>query len=113
MKLRSIFRAGLVAVLFMNCAAPAVSRAGEKADSRPNIIFFIADDMLPKHFNCLPQGKRKNLTPSIDRLADEGVVMEEMHVASPICTPSRYNVLTGNYASRARNAWFTSRTKEE
>jgi arylsulfatase A-like enzyme len=113
MKLRSIFLIGLVAALFINCAAPAAAQTDEKADSRPNIIFFIADDMLPKHFNCLPQGRGKNLTPSIDRLADQGVLMEEMHVASPICTPSRYNVLTGSYASRARNAWFTSRTKEE
>ena len=23
---------------------------------KPNIIFFIADDMLPRHFNCLPEG---------------------------------------------------------
>ena len=34
---------------------------------KPNIIFFIADDMLPRHFNCLPEGKGKNLTPHIDR----------------------------------------------
>lgn len=80
---------------------------------KPNVIFFIADDMLPKHFNCLPQGEGKNLTPNIDRLWKEGVVMTEQHVASPICTPSRYNVLTGNYASRARNAWFESITKEQ
>jgi arylsulfatase A-like enzyme len=78
----------------------------------PNIIFFIADDMLPKHFNCLPQGKGKNLTPNIDRLANEGVVMLQQHCASPICTPSRYNVLTGNYASRAQNGWFKSVTKD-
>ena len=66
------------------------------APDKPNIIFFIADDMLPKHFNCLPQGKGKNLTPNIDRLAAEGIVMDEQHCASPICTPSRYNVLTGH-----------------
>jgi arylsulfatase A-like enzyme len=80
---------------------------------KPNVIFFIADDMLPKHFNCLPQGEGKNLTPNIDRLANEGVVMLEQHCASPICTPSRYNVLTGTYASRAQNEWFKSNTKKE
>lgn len=83
--------------------------SGEK----PNFVFFIADDMLPRHFNCLPQGKGKNLTPNIDRLAREGTLLTELHVASPICTPSRYNVLTGNYASRANNPWFKQTTKEK
>lgn len=36
---------------------------------KPNIIFFITVDMYPKIFNCLPEGKDKNLTPNIDRLA--------------------------------------------
>lgn len=78
--------------------------------AQPNIIFFIADDMLPRHFNCLPEGKGKNLTPNIDRLAREGIVMLQQHCASPVCTPSRYNVLTGNYASRATNPWFEQTT---
>ncbi len=56
---------------------------------KPNIIFFIADDMLPRHFNCLPEGKGKNLTPHIDRLANEGVVMFEQHCDSPICKQRR------------------------
>lgn len=79
----------------------------------PNIVFFIADDMLPKHFNCLPQGEGKNLTPNIDRLVDQGTVLLEQHVCSPICTPSRYNVLTGNYASRANNKPFKKITQRE
>jgi arylsulfatase A len=84
-----------------------------KKERKPNVVFFIADDMLPRHFNCLPQGKGKNLTPNIDRLWQEGTVMTEQHVCSPICTPSRYNVLTGRYASRARNADFIQRTERE
>jgi arylsulfatase A-like enzyme len=90
------------------CLFTAASAFAEQ----PNVIFFIADDMLPTHFNCLPQGRGKNLTPNIDRLAGEGVVMLQQYCASPICTPSRYNVLTGTYASRAQNAWFKSITRE-
>ncbi len=97
------------AILFMFSGLMA---AGALA-AQPNVVFFIADDMLPRHFNCLPQGEGKNLTPNIDRLAEEGVVMLEQHCASPICTPSRYNVLTGTYASRAENGWFKSTTKKE
>ncbi|MBT7061633.1 MAG: sulfatase-like hydrolase/transferase [Lentisphaerae bacterium] len=71
---------------------------------RPNIVFFILDDMQRYMFNCLPEGRGKNLTPTIDRLAAEGTLLLGQHVASPVCTPSRYNCLTGNYASRALEA---------
>lgn len=91
----------------------AMANAPEVNSEKPNFVFFIADDMLPKHFNCLPQGKGKNLTPNIDRLASEGTLLTEHHVVSPICTPSRYNVLTGNYASRANNPWFKQTTKQK
>jgi len=85
----------------------------EKEAQKPNIIFFIADDMYPEMFNCLPQGEGKNLTPNMDRLAREGVLMENQYVVSPVCTPSRYNCLTGNYASRATNNSFLNKTKHE
>jgi arylsulfatase A-like enzyme len=82
---------------------------------KPNIIFFIADDMRPYHFNCLKEGQEngvgKNLTPNIDRLAREGVILKNQYVASPVCTPSRYNSLTGIYASRADNPYFKQCTK--
>ncbi|MCF7848917.1 MAG: sulfatase-like hydrolase/transferase [Kiritimatiellales bacterium] len=97
---------GTTAALLAGCSLA-------KKERKPNVVFFIADDMLPKHFNCLPQGKGKNLTPNIDRLATEGTVMLGQHCASPICTPSRYNVLTGRYASRAQNLFFKERTAAE
>jgi arylsulfatase A len=68
---------------------------------RPNIVFIITDDVQRSMFNALPEGRGRNLTPSLDRLVREGVLMEGQHVASAVCTPSRYNVLTGCYASRA------------
>lgn len=83
------------------------------ADKRPNIIFFISDDMLPVHFNCLSNEKPKYLTPNIDRLAEEGLVLLQQHVVSPVCTPSRYSVLTGNYPSRTNNKGFKNRTLKE
>jgi len=97
--------AGLVAARI----APSIEFAGERR--RPNFIFIIADDMKRHMFNCLPEGKGRNLTPNIDRLAAEGTLMMGQHVASPVCTPSRYNCLTGRYAGRARNNRFLATTR--
>ncbi len=83
-----------------------------KEHSRPNIIFFIADDMTRDMFNCLPEGKGKNLTPNLDALAEEGCLMLNQHVASTVCTPSRYNVLTGKYATRAYNPQMMQKIKK-
>jgi len=78
---------------------------------RPNIVFFIADDMERFMFNCLEEGKGKNLSPNIDKLSNEGVVMMGQYVSSSVCTPSRYSCLTGQYASRAVNHEFDTTTK--
>lgn len=93
-------------LLLMSCSAP-------EPDPPPNIIFFIADDMYPEMFNCLPEGKGKNLTPHLDRLAREGTLLRNQYVVSPVCTPSRFNCLTGKYASRATNAAFLNKTASE
>jgi hypothetical protein len=42
---------------------------------KPNIVFIIADDMKKHMFNCLPEGKGRNLSPNIDRLAAEGTLL--------------------------------------
>ena len=79
---------------------------------KPNIVFFIADDMELDMFNCLPEGKDKNLSPNIDKLVDEGILMLGQHVSSTVCTPSRFSCLTGQYASRATCTEFTDFTKK-
>lgn len=96
----------LPAASLASCAH-AASKSGNQPDKQqPNIVFFIADDMYPDMFNCYPEGKGKNLTPNIDFLANEGVVMTNQYCVSPVSTASRYNCLTGNYASRATNEKF-------
>ena len=73
------------------------------AQTPPNIIFIMADDMDRDMLNGLPEGANNNVTPNIDRLWSEGMVFYNQHAVSPACTPSRYNMLTGRYGSRARN----------
>jgi arylsulfatase A-like enzyme len=76
------------------------------AADKPNVIFIIADDMFPHMCSFLPEGKGNVHTPNIQKLADEGVVMMNQHVVSPVCTPSRFSCLTGKYPVRATNKSF-------
>ena len=98
MKLPILF---LVAIIF---ALPSATRAADQ----PNILFIITDDMYPWQMNFMPEGAGKNYTPNLDRLADEGVVMRNQYVSSTVCTPSRYSVMTGRYASRSQDPKFVA-----
>ena len=65
----------------------------------PNIVLFVADD-IPR--NMLgAYGARSDLSPNLDALAREGVVFERAFTTAPLCTPSRFALLTGRYASNA------------
>ncbi len=96
-------------VLALLAAAPLAVRAAEAP--RPNIVFIIADDMTREMMNWTPEGRGKNLTPNLDRLAAGGVILEGQHIVSPVCTPSRFNCLTGRYASRDRSPEFVRLTE--
>ena len=61
--------------------------------SRPNILVIHADQ---HRFDCLgAYGNPDVLTPHINSLAADGVVYNESFCTYPVCTPSRYSLLTG------------------
>jgi arylsulfatase A-like enzyme len=98
-------------VLLSACFLWLAASGGQAADRRPNVILIVSDDQHREQANFLPagrdeNGRPKNLTPNIDRLAREGVVLRGLHCPSPLCVPSRFTCLTGNYASRATNRWM-------
>lgn len=62
-------------------------------DSKPNILIILADDMGYGDLGCM--GSEYLKTPSIDDLADSGVLCTQAYVASAVCSPSRAGLLTG------------------
>jgi arylsulfatase A-like enzyme len=94
--------------------APRSVQAGSK---RPNILFIMTDDQWRHEFNFLPEGQDSkgrplNLTPTIDRLSSEGIILDRMYATSTVCTPSRYSVLTGEYPSRSTDTGFLRDMRE-
>ncbi len=82
----------LLILVMLFAAAPAVA-AKPKA-----IVLFYADDL--GYGDTSVYGQSKVPTPNLEKLAEEGCLFCDAHSATPICTPSRYSLLTGRYAFR-------------
>lgn len=67
------------------------------AAERPNIIFLLLDDMSTHELGCY--GNRQVATPSIDRLARDGIVFQSAW-ATPLCVPTRTQIMSGQYGFR-------------
>lgn len=76
---------------------------GLAADDRPppNIVYILADDLGCGDLGCYNKASKIS-TPSMDRLAAEGMRFTDAHSPSGVCTPTRYGILTGQYAWRGR-----------
>jgi arylsulfatase A-like enzyme len=68
------------------------------AQSLPNVVLIYADDIGYGDVSCYSASAPK--TPNIDRLAKEGLKFTDGHAPAATCTPSRYALLTGEYAWR-------------
>ena len=68
--------------------------------TKANIIIILADDLGAGDMSCA--GATTIKTPNIDRLAAEGVRFTQGYAPSATCTPSRYSLLTGEYAWRQK-----------
>jgi arylsulfatase A-like enzyme len=72
--------------------------AADKPSAKPNVIFYLSDDMGWADPSCY--GNTEVRTPNIDRLAAEGVRFTQFYCASPICSPSRTAFTTGMFPAR-------------
>ncbi len=94
------------------CCTASFAFAGDAP--RPNIVLIMTDDQSPiaerapglnePHAFGVYGGSV--FTPNIDRMAAEGIRFDQANVASPVCTASRYNYLTGRYATRSLGPHF-------
>jgi arylsulfatase A-like enzyme len=78
-----------VALVALGRAAPA---------ARPNILFIMADDHAAQAISAY--GSTLLQTPNIDRIAREGMLLENCFATNSICTPSRATILTGKYSHK-------------
>src|SRR4051812_13067713 len=72
--------------------------AAHAAQSRPNIVFIMTDDHAASAVGAY--GNKLVRTPTLDRLAAEGVRFDRSFVTNSLCAPSRASVLTSTYSHR-------------
>ncbi|HYF36581.1 MAG TPA: sulfatase-like hydrolase/transferase, partial [Prosthecobacter sp.] len=82
-----------LSILLWTCLATLASAA-----ERPNILLLYADDLGYGDVSCY--GSATIATPNMDRLAAAGLRFTDGHASAATCTPSRYALLTGEYAFR-------------
>lgn len=91
--MKHLFLLGAVALL---CSANDQSEAADRA---PNVVLILADDLGYGDLGCYnPDSKIP--TPEIDSIAAAGMRFTDAHAAGPLCHPSRYGLMTGQYPFR-------------
>ncbi|MDE0102740.1 MAG: arylsulfatase [Bryobacterales bacterium] len=92
-----------LAALLVGLSAPAVLSGQRPA----NIVLILADDL--GYGDLSAYGADRYETPNIDRLAWEGKLFTDAHSPHPVCTPTRYGLMTGRYSWRTwagtSNVW--------
>ena len=88
---------GLLSLALSSCLITQAENK-EKNSGSPNVIFIYADDLGYGDLECYDA---KNIhTPNVNRLAANGIRFTNGHATASTSTPSRYSLLTGEYAWR-------------
>jgi len=91
--LRFVLLAGFVALCF-----PLAATQSSFAE-RPNVVVFLVDDL---GYMDIGANNPETFyeTPNIDRLSASGMRFTDGYAANPVCSPTRYSLMTGKYPSR-------------
>lgn len=73
-------------------------QAQQKSTEKPNIVFFMADDLGWTDLACY--GSKFYETPNLDQLAKEGILFSNAYAACPVSSPTRASFQTGRYPAR-------------
>jgi arylsulfatase A-like enzyme len=101
----------LFAVLFLFASLVVPLHASQFPDSRPNLLFILADDLRWDAVGFM--GNRIVKTPNLDRLAKRGTVFRNAFVTTSICCVSRASILSGQVERRHGIADFATAFKPQ
>jgi arylsulfatase A-like enzyme len=90
--------------LALAALAAALAPPAAAADSRPNIVFILADDLGINDLGCY--GRKDHRTPHLDRLARDGTRFTAAYAAQSVCSPTRAALLTGKTPARLHLTTF-------
>jgi len=97
----AITRILLIFLTFSACKSDEVKEIKEQ----PNILIIYVDDLgygdLSTYGGDIP-------SPNIQKIADAGIKFTDFYVSAPVCSPSRYSLLTGSYPQRSKHGIFTA-----
>jgi len=88
----------LLILLVWRQTLAAVTVGKRAGDSRPNVVVVLTDDQ--GYADVGKFGAEGFATPNLDRMAEEGAIFRNFHVAQPVCSASRCALLTGCYPNR-------------
>lgn len=104
----TLFRPTIIVISFTALLALSLTIAAAKP---PNIVFFLVDDLGYMDIGANNPDTFYE-TPHIDRLAAEGMRFTQGYAANPVCSPSRFAIMTGKHPSRADATNFFSGARE-
>ncbi|WP_066341929.1 sulfatase family protein [Azohydromonas lata] len=84
--------------------------------NRPNFIFIMADDLGYADLGCTGARSSMPVSPNLDRMAAEGMLLRHGYSNSPVCSPTRFALVTGRWQYRLRGAAeepLTGRARED
>lgn len=97
-----LFGIVLSILILTYCGNKAINKIAKnnKTSKKPNIIFIMADDLTTQAISAYG-GIYKDIapTPNIDKLANQGMLFQDVLCTNAICGPSRASILTGDYSN--------------
>ena len=88
-------------ILVVACGLTGLLNSAE----RPNVVLIFTDD---QGMNDVGAYGSEIATPHIDSLGRDGMKFSQWYVASSICTPSRFGLLTGQFPTRSRDGLLSA-----
>ncbi len=89
----------MLATLTALCALLVAQATTSPTPAHPNILLILADDLGYGDVGCY-NPEAKVATPSLDRLAAQGMLFTDAHSPCTVCTPTRYGLMTGQMPFR-------------
>lgn len=71
-------------------------------NNRPNFVFILADDLGYADLGCFGGRANPSCSPSIDQMAAEGLLFTDGYSNAPVCSPTRFALMTGRFQYRLR-----------